>query len=886
VDGGNPNVTGYVVKGPVAGATVTAYKLGADMERGAELGSGTTAVDGSFGLTLPAYSGDVLLVATGGSYVEEALAPPSGSTAGSTPLNVNVDFLGVLSGYAAGVPAVANITPISHLAYHLARFHVRMRGESVGQAVEDAFAHLNAHFGGLGLKDLDWRTVSPANLGSGGGAQLTAAQRAAVVLVGLSQWAVEISTRAGISSGGQVNSLSVLTALAEDVGADGIFDGRGTGGAQLLLPPRGTVTSSGPSATALDGTTVRLGLASAIADFVNSAQNGSGITIPDIGALTAALSANSDAYLFATPGTTFDVAPPTVTVASAPPPYTNQSTVTFTIVADDGPNSTGVKSAWAKLGDGTKVQGVLASPGGNVWTFSNVTTGGPNPYFEVWAIDNANNSGESVAVGPFHVKLPCLKDTVPPTIVFESSVASYFDERTMQLASGAVPPVFVWPPGTQKSPVVPGPGSIWKSNVRLSGGPSVSAAELEGPNAQNVPFLQISVPVNPATDAPISSVTYSITVQPSGPTSTGSLLPAARTAPAAQYFDLPFTSETVPALRTVTASPVGLVALVIATDAAGNVTTKQIETGTASTLAFHIVGAPLFLAEDTSYSGAGDGRSIYPFTLSSGTYGNKFSGSNGGELARVARFRVFNPYAVGVPFAATFASFVASGVEQWDDLVWSVGVLQWDIIGGGCEPVDPSPCPKFLNPNQPYQLSVGGPFSCEAASNPQSQPNPGVQVFSSNAGLLSAWNSGNESVAAQTYGTRFLVPAAFGTGPGSVVVYVGRAFGAFGLPPYVFTTLGNPDGMSRYYRFLQDAYLRGALVSQSSCDCDTSRPPICSKSEVHDFTQRRWTQALTAASETYSGGLSVTTYALVAPNQDLGEGDGAQTIPFAGGKTY
>ena len=63
-------------------------------------------------------------------------------------------------------------------------------------------------------------------------------------------------------------------------------------------------------------------------------------------------------------------------------------------------------------------------------------------------------------------------------------------------------------------------------------------------------------------------------------------------------------------------------------------------------ITFHIVGAPLFIAEDTSYSGAGDGRSIYPFTLASGTYGNKFSGSNGGELARVARFRVFNPHPV------------------------------------------------------------------------------------------------------------------------------------------------------------------------------------------------------------------------------------------------
>src|SRR5215469_9930084 len=58
-DGGAPNLTGYVVKGPVAGATVTVYKLGADMERGTELASGTTGADGSFAVTLPAYSGDL-----------------------------------------------------------------------------------------------------------------------------------------------------------------------------------------------------------------------------------------------------------------------------------------------------------------------------------------------------------------------------------------------------------------------------------------------------------------------------------------------------------------------------------------------------------------------------------------------------------------------------------------------------------------------------------------------------------------------------------------------------------------------------------------------------------------------------------------------------------
>jgi hypothetical protein len=884
-DGGAANLTGHVVKGPVSGATVTAYVLTADMGRGAELAQGATAADGSYALVLPAYSGDVLLVATGGSYVEEALAPPPGSTGGASPLALNVDLEGVLTGYIAGVPAVANVTPISHLAVALARFHVGKRGEPVPQAVADAFAHLNAHFGSAGLDDLDWQTVTPASLSGGGGAQLTAAQRAAVVLVGLSQWAVETSTRAGISPGGQVNSLSVLTALAEDVGADGLFDGKGNGGTVLVLPSGGTLATGGPTATALDGATVRLGLASAIADFINSASNGSGISIPDIGALTAALSANSDSYLFATPGTTFDVAPPRVTVATAPPAYTNQDTVSFAVAADDGPNSTGVKSVWARTGDGTRVPGVLASPGGNVWTFSGLPTSAGNPGFDVWAVDNANNSGELVPVGPFHLKLPCLKDTVAPTLVFESSVGSYLDERGMTLASSAVPAVYVWPPGTARSPVLPGPGSVWKSVVRLSGGADISAGELEGPNARNVPFLQVSVPVNPTTDAPIASVTYSIEVLPSGPTSTGPLLAAARTAPAVQYFDLPLTLETIPALGDITASPVGLSVLVTATDAAGNVTTKPIEFGKDTEFAFHVLGAPLFVAEDTTYPGAGDLRSIYPFALAAGTYAGKFTGNNGGELARQARFRVFNPHPVTVPVVAAVTGFAASGVEEWDERVWSAGTAQWDVLSGDCTAVDALPCAGTSATPEPYQATAGGPFSCEADTNPQSHPNAAVQVFSSGTGLRSAWTAGNESVPAGSYGDRILVPPAFGTGPASVVVYVGRPFGTFGLPPYLFTTLGNPDGVGRYYRFVQDAYVRGALLSQTECNCDSSRPPVCNQTEVHAFDQRRWTRSLTAASETFSGSFVATSYALVGPTQDLGEGT-AQAVPFSGGRTY
>ena len=67
--------------------------------------------------------------------------------------------------------------------------------------------------------------------------------------------------------------------------------------------------------------------------------------------------------------------------------------------------------------------------------------------------------------------------------------------------------------------------------------------------------------------------------------------------------------------------------------------------------------------------------------------------------------------------------------------------------------------------------------------------------------------------------------------------------------------------------------MQGPVLSKSQCDCDlTVKPPICSKTEVHTFDQRRWTKTLTAASERFSGTVSVTPFARVGPESDLGEG--------------
>ena len=139
------------------------------------------------------------------------------------------------------------------------------------------------------------------------------------------------------------------------------------------------------------------------------------------------------------------------------------------------------KSSWPRRAT------VTCSPAsiqrGNVWTFANVVTGGPTPYFDVWAVDNANNSGELLPVGNYHLQLPCLEDQTPPTIVQDFSVTSYFDERSMQLASSAIPPQYTWQ-SALPSAVGPGvDGAIWKSSVRLSWG----VAQPTGASSRKLP---------------------------------------------------------------------------------------------------------------------------------------------------------------------------------------------------------------------------------------------------------------------------------------------------------------------------------------------------------------------------------------------------------------
>lgn len=305
--GGGGSLSGIVIKGRVSGATVTAYALDAVGKRGSALGSAITDASGVFTITnLPSYNGPVLLAATAGTYAEEAVPDA----------NIRLDaqeLTFLLGSYQASTSLTdLTISPISHLAAGLALRWVEADGKTIATAADDAWTHLNNHFGGSLGAGLDWRKVTPANFGVPGLGQLDAAGRAGLLLAALSMEARTIAERAGLTPGTALSSLALVEALYQDVRADGYFDGQGSNG-PLLLPAGGFLADAGPTAYALDDQTLRFALGQAVQRFIESDRNQSGLTLTDVGPLIQALASNSDSRLFRSAGVDFDHDAPTAT---------------------------------------------------------------------------------------------------------------------------------------------------------------------------------------------------------------------------------------------------------------------------------------------------------------------------------------------------------------------------------------------------------------------------------------------------------------------------------------------------------------------------------------------------------------------------------------------
>lgn len=108
-------VEGSVVKGPVKGATVVAYRVAADGTLGAELGRVTSGSDGSYQLKVPTDATTVVLQASGGTYDDEAVEGVDSTTL-TAPLR------GWVALPTAGRTATAHLTPLTETAVRRALF--------------------------------------------------------------------------------------------------------------------------------------------------------------------------------------------------------------------------------------------------------------------------------------------------------------------------------------------------------------------------------------------------------------------------------------------------------------------------------------------------------------------------------------------------------------------------------------------------------------------------------------------------------------------------------------------------------------------------------------------------------------------------------------------
>ena len=467
---------------------------------------------------------------------------------------------------------------------------------------------------------------------------------------------------------------------------------------------------------------------------------------------------------------------------------------------------------------------------------------------------------------------------LPPAPSLRSGLATYYDERTMTLATAAVPPAYQFPPGAPKvDPTVDG---IYKAASRLMWSSQPTATDLEGANPNNVPFVQVRIPVG-ASQLPLATINYA--VDDGTLRYTGSLDPwkSPLSTITSLYYDIPITADVVSSLGGAGPSLRNLDLYVTAADVNG-VIASNIHVGT---IAFHIVGPPLHVAEDTAYPTYVSNHSTFLYTLANHNYEQLWNPSvtfftNGG--VRLVRYVISNP----APYAiALQPAFTTTGPQGWR------ASETWQRFNAGTPTGAEFTLDGYSFPSSVCECvtgscnSYGGQIGC-TATNPWGAHS--TAQFGHRKGVTSStWTS--PSTVLPTYGaseipftfdasftatvipqifinpsatgdeTTFatvtdgypVVPAAYGSTPGQLVMYLTRpvttprAYSS--LTWNLFTTTNNRyealENLAYYFSGYVDAYVVG----------------------VNQFAPYRGAVNLKSTVESVSGTVSITTRGLSGP---------------------
>ncbi len=259
--GGTGFISGSVIKGPAANATVNAYAV-ANGQLGPALGSVTTDGNGNFTLPIGSYGGAVMLQASAGTFRDEATGTLMTMASGDV---MTAALPSVASG--ASVSGI-QVTPVTSMAQARAL-------QMTGGMTDANVAAANTAMGNYLLVS-DILHVAPMNpLLPGSGATASPdARNYGMTLAAISQYA---------SSIGMTNTSALVTAMMSDA-SDGMMDGKkGTGSI--------TMTMGGMMGTAVMAPTAGTsGLAAGMTNFVASPANKSGLTATDVAPVVQKLS--------------------------------------------------------------------------------------------------------------------------------------------------------------------------------------------------------------------------------------------------------------------------------------------------------------------------------------------------------------------------------------------------------------------------------------------------------------------------------------------------------------------------------------------------------------------------------------------------------------------
>lgn len=244
-------VSGTAVKGPVTGATVTAYAISSGTI-GEKIASAGTDAQGNFSLSMGSYAGPVMLQMSGGTYTDEA----SGN---STSMMSGDVLTAVLPTMAAGATVSGiQMTPLTSMAQTMAQ---HLSGGMTDANIATANTAVNHYF--MVTDILHNAPMNPIVAGSGNAASQDAINYG-MALAAMSQLA---------ASQGMNSSSAMVTAMMNDA-ADGIMDGKMAGSA-VMMGGMGT-------STMMPANTGASGLASAMSTFISSAQNHSGVAVATV----------------------------------------------------------------------------------------------------------------------------------------------------------------------------------------------------------------------------------------------------------------------------------------------------------------------------------------------------------------------------------------------------------------------------------------------------------------------------------------------------------------------------------------------------------------------------------------------------------------------------